>query len=331
MKPDSLSEQTHPSFALCHNCQAPTGGNFCQNCGQETHLHPASAREFLHEFVGHYVALEGKLLGTLGRLLFRPGLLTNEYVAGRRVRFVQPLRLYLTLSVLFFALLKFTHGGAIQFNDDAKPDSAPAAQVAPAEAEAKAGVEGEQRHKPAARAASAPGHAAPAAEKVAADGDVDDDIDDADIARWIDKVPGLTKRWQHFEHLSSAEKSKVIGDGFYHYAPYALFLMMPVFALYLKLLYLGSGKRYGEHLLFALHSNAFAFIMLGAMMLIDHGGLKFLLWLWLLAYLPWAMRRVYQRGRRATAWRWLALMTVYTVTIGIGLLLAMGVGILTAH
>ena len=327
MKPDSLSEQTHPSFALCHNCQAPTGGNFCQNCGQETHLHPASAREFLHEFVGHYVALEGKLLGTLWRLLFRPGLLTNEYVAGRRVRFVQPLRLYLTLSVLFFALLKFTHGGTIQFNDDAKQDSAPAAQVAQADAKA----EGEQRRKPAARAASAPGQAAPAAEKAAAGGDVDGDIDDADIARWADRVPGLTKQWQHFEHLSGAEKSKVIGDGFYHYAPYALFLMMPVFALYLKLLYLGSGKRYGEHLLFALHSNAFAFIMLGAMILIDQGGVKFLLWLWLLAYLPWAMRRVYQRGRRATAWRWLALMTVYTVTIGVGLLLSMGVGILTAH
>ncbi|SFM86529.1 DUF3667 domain-containing protein [Rugamonas rubra] len=315
MKPDSLSEQTHPSFAPCHNCQAPTGGNFCQNCGQETHLHPASAREFLHEFVGHYVALEGKLLGTLWRLLFRPGLLTNEYVAGRRVRFVQPLRLYLTLSVLFFALLKFTHGGTIQLDDDAKPTAELAAPAA-----------AEERHKPAAPAAK---NEQVGEEQVG--GRVDGDIDDADIARWADRVPGLTKRWQHFEHLSSAEKSKVIGDGFYHYAPYALFLMMPVFALYLKLLYLGSGKRYGEHLLFALHSNAFAFIMLGAMTLIGHGGVKFLLWLWLLAYLPWAMRRVYQRGRRATAWRWLALMTVYTVTIGIGLLLSMGVGILTAH
>ncbi|WGG50959.1 DUF3667 domain-containing protein [Rugamonas sp. DEMB1] len=312
MKPDSLSEQTHPSFALCHNCQAPTGGNFCQNCGQETHLHPASAREFLHEFVGHYVALEGKLLGTLWRLLFRPGLLTSEYVAGRRVRFVQPLRLYLTLSVLFFALLKFTHGGAIQFNDDAKP----AAELA---APAAAG----ERHKPAAKKEQV--------DEEQVGGQVDGDIDDADIARWADRVPGLTKRWQHFEHMSGAEKSKVIGDGFYHYAPYALFLMMPVFALYLKLLYLGSGKRYGEHLLFALHSNAFAFIMLGAMTLIEHDGVEFLLWLWLLAYLPWAMRRVYRRGRRATAWRWLALMTVYTVTIGIGLLLSMGVGILTAH
>ncbi|MBJ7314033.1 DUF3667 domain-containing protein [Rugamonas sp. CCM 8940] len=324
MKPDSPHEQAHPAPVFCHNCQAPTSGNYCQNCGQETHLHPASAREFLHEFVGHYVALEGKLLGTLGRLLFRPGLLTNEYVAGRRVRFVQPLRLYLTLSVLFFALLKFTHGGTIQFQGDAEP----------AIAQTAAAAKGGDQPAP---AAGAPEHAAPAArqaqasEKIEKSGDFDGDIDDATIARWTAKVPGLSKRWQHFEHLSGAEKSKVFGDSFYHFAPYAIFLMMPIFALYLKLLYLGSGKRYGEHLLFALHSNAFAFIALGAMFLIDHGGVNFLLWLWLLAYLPWAMRRVYLRGRRATAWRWLVLMAVYMVTMGIGLLLSMGAGILTAH
>ncbi|UUZ52454.1 hypothetical protein LP419_23575 [Massilia sp. H-1] len=49
--------------------------------------------------------------------------------------------------------------------------------------------------------------------------------------------------------------------------PYAMFCLMPLFALYLKLLYLGSGRRYGEHLLFALHSNAFAFAMFGLMIM----------------------------------------------------------------
>lgn len=320
MKPDSLSEQTHPSFALCHNCQAPTGGNFCQNCGQETHLHPASAREFLHEFVGHYVALEGKLLGTLGRLLFRPGLLTKEYVAGRRVRFVQPLRLYLTLSVLFFALLKFTH--SVELPVDPKQVAEQAVEAQEKEQEkADKRLRREQRH---------------AGSTVAKGGNADIEVDNDAIEKWIAGVPllnssSLKKQWQHFEHLPAAEQSKVFSDGFYHYAPYAMFLMMPIFAFYLKLLYLGSGKRYGEHLLFALHSNAFAFIMLGAIFLIDHGGVNFLLWLWLLGYLPWAMRRVYQRGRRATAWRWLALMSVYALTMGVGLLFTMGAGIMTAH
>lgn len=59
-------------------------------------------REFLHEFIGHYVALEGPLWRSLWALLFQPGRLTLEYFAGRRRRFVQPLRLYLSLSFLFF-------------------------------------------------------------------------------------------------------------------------------------------------------------------------------------------------------------------------------------
>ncbi|MGK5036920.1 DUF3667 domain-containing protein [Janthinobacterium sp. LB3P118] len=43
-------------------------------------------------------------------LLFRPGALSNEYIAGRRVRYVEPLRVYLTFSILFFAILKFGSG-----------------------------------------------------------------------------------------------------------------------------------------------------------------------------------------------------------------------------
>jgi hypothetical protein len=82
-------------------------GNFCQQCGQETVLHPPSTGEFVHEFIGHYVALEGKLWKTLKLLILRPGKLTLQYLAGRRVRYIQPLRVYLTFSLIFFALFKF--------------------------------------------------------------------------------------------------------------------------------------------------------------------------------------------------------------------------------
>src|SRR6478672_7835883 len=105
-----MTEHTAPSH--CHNCGAATKGNFCADCGQETTLHVASAREFLHEFIGHYVALEGKLWKSLALLLFRPGRLTLEYIKGRRVRYVQPLRLYLTFSLIFFAVMKYSgHDG----------------------------------------------------------------------------------------------------------------------------------------------------------------------------------------------------------------------------
>lgn len=307
MKPDSLASPSHAAPLLCLNCNAVASGNFCQNCGQETHLHNASAREFLHEFIGHYVALEGKLWGTLGRLLFRPGALTNEYVAGRRVRFVQPLRLYLTLSILFFALLKLGNSVNIPVIDDAPP--------------AASAAHGAQDTRGAAKTAQA-GAAGEA-------GSDDIQIDNTTIEVWLKRFPTLHHQWELFEKLPAAEKSKVFSNGFHHFAPYAMFCLMPIFALYLKILFLGSGRRYGEHLLFALHTNAFAFVMFGAIMLAENGLLTFVLWLWLLGYLPWAMRRVYQRSRAGTLWRWLLLMAVYSLTMGLGFMLAAGAGILS--
>jgi len=290
--------------SVCPNCDSAASGNYCQHCGQETHLHPASAREFLHEFVGHYVAAENKLWGTLTRLLFRPGALTNEYIRGRRVRFVQPLRLYLTLSVLFFALLKLTNGFEMK-------DNTAATKAVTQEMRKDAGkvpMRPELHNK-----------------------DAGDAADDADANEFYDLVPAaLVPRWKNFEHLPREKKSDVFMEGFYHYAPTAMFIMLPLFALYLKILYLGSGRRYGDHLLFSLHANAFAFAVFSAMLLLNFGFARFVLWLWVIGYLPWAMKRVYLKGRFGTTWRWLVLMLAYSITMGFGFMGAVAAGILTA-
>ena len=97
----------------CRNCGTQAPLKFCPACGQETTLHPPTLGEFLHEFVGHYVALEGTLWRTLGLLICRPGRLTREYLDGRRRRYVLPLRLYLTASFLFFLVLKLVAAGQI--------------------------------------------------------------------------------------------------------------------------------------------------------------------------------------------------------------------------
>ena len=94
-----------PVASACRNCGAATGGRFCPECGQETAPHPPTAGEFLHEFVGHHIALEGALWKTL-RMLVRPGALTLEYLAGRKRRYVLPLRLYFTVSLVFFLATK---------------------------------------------------------------------------------------------------------------------------------------------------------------------------------------------------------------------------------
>jgi hypothetical protein len=273
--------------SACANCAVPVSGNFCPACGQETTLHVPSAREFLHEFIGHYVALEGKLWNTLGRLLFKPGRLTCEYLAGRRVRYVQPLRLYLTLSIIFFALFKFFGQEATSIYRSDKP---------PVVAHAAGAATGPE----------VPNHTAAAANNK-----------NNEVSRWLAGIsPKLGEKADKFWALSDTEKEHRFKSAFFGYAPYAMFCLMPVFAFYLKLLYLGSGRRYGEHLLFALHSNAFAFLML--ILLWVTPALPLLhpaLGLWLVFYLPTAMRRVYGGTRLATGGRWLVLLTLHALSI----------------
>lgn len=307
MKLDSADP--HEAPANCRNCGAATSGNYCQNCGQETRLHAPSFGEFVHEFVGHYVALEGRLWGTFGRLMFRPGALTNEYLAGRRKRYVEPLRLYLSLSILFFALLKFSGLEPVRL-DDAPPAAVAAAQ-------------------------GAKNHAEGIRQDIIAQGAVTDkatgktlELDDTIRA----KYPALAKQVDHFEALSPVQKTRAMTDGFFRYGPYAMFALMPLFALYLKLLYLGSGRRYGEHMLFALHTSSFAFVLFAVIMLLDvYSFAKLVLICWLIGYLPWAMRRVYGSGRFATFARWLALMALHGVSLGVAILAAVAAGAATAH
>ena len=131
--------------------------------------------------------------------------------------------------------------------------------------------------------------------------------------------------------LEAKPRDGKLTAAFFSYVPYALFCLMPLFALYLKLLYLGSGRRYGEHLLFALHANGFAFAVLGVLILIspfDLGFISFLLHAWMVLYLPKAMGRVYGGSRAMTGLRWAVLTVLHTLSIGVALIATVGVAIL---
>src|SRR5258708_19565956 len=92
---------------ICRNCGAVAPGEFCAACGQETRVKLPTARVFLREATGRYVALDGRLWRTLGALMFRPGFLTREYLLGRRRRYVRPARLFLLLPLALFAPIRF--------------------------------------------------------------------------------------------------------------------------------------------------------------------------------------------------------------------------------
>lgn len=89
----------------CPNCGAELHGRFCANCGQRTTELKPTLHELLHEAVHEFAHVDGKILRTIGLLLFRPGQLTKEFFEGKRARSVTPLRLYLLASVLFFGVV----------------------------------------------------------------------------------------------------------------------------------------------------------------------------------------------------------------------------------
>ena len=87
--------------ARCHNCGTALAGPFCHACGQLDGPLDVPAREIARGAVGDAFAWDGRFWGTVRLLLARPGFLSAEWAAGRRVRYVAPLRLYVIATLLF--------------------------------------------------------------------------------------------------------------------------------------------------------------------------------------------------------------------------------------
>ncbi|HEX2329859.1 MAG TPA: DUF3667 domain-containing protein [Candidatus Angelobacter sp.] len=98
---------------VCAGCGSQLNGPFCSHCGERAlGHHEFSVWHFIsHHFLHELSHVDGKIARTLRYLFFRPGFLTEEYFAGRRLTYVNPVRLMLT-AVIAFALLVHSSGFA---------------------------------------------------------------------------------------------------------------------------------------------------------------------------------------------------------------------------
>ena len=276
-----MSATTHePGGEACRNCGAAAvsqqpPARYCGQCGQETALHPPTLGEFVHEFVGHYVALEGALWRTLALLLLQPGRLTREYFAGRRRRYVLPLRLYLSCSFLFFLIVKLMPAAPVPL----KPGA-----MTPAQAIAQDGV------------------------LVDEEGDFAECLKPgADCGAVRSAIARAAQRWKHDPQAADHFKSRFVAT-----VPYAVFLMLPVFAAIVMLAYRGRRMRYGEHVVFSLHMHSFWFLAALAIWLLPDAaadGVQLLA----LGYGVWALRAVYGGRWPATVARAILISALYAL------------------
>jgi hypothetical protein len=114
----------------CKNCDAVLCGRYCANCGQRADVHVPSTRELLGEALEGLTHSDSRLWRTLLSLWFRPGVLTEEFLAGRRASSLPPFRLYLIISVVFFLIVAASQTSDQEFIHFS-PDDAPAAANAP--------------------------------------------------------------------------------------------------------------------------------------------------------------------------------------------------------
>ena len=86
----------------CQNCSHNFEGEYCSNCGQRDVNLERPIGELLRELVWETFDVDGRVWRTLRTMFRHPGMLTSEYLAGRRRHYTSPLRLYLVVSVAFF-------------------------------------------------------------------------------------------------------------------------------------------------------------------------------------------------------------------------------------
>ena len=97
----------------CADCGHESPSRFCPQCGQRQDVHHRDLTALVRDFFGDVFTFDSRVFVSLRWLLSRPGWLTLEYIAGRRTRYVSPLRLYLFFSIVFFLLLSLTSGTVI--------------------------------------------------------------------------------------------------------------------------------------------------------------------------------------------------------------------------
>ena len=88
----------------CANCGAPVTGRYCSECGQAARLPSMTLGRFIRDTTHELTNWDGKVPSTLRTLFTKPGLLTVDLLAGRRARWLTPLRIYLICSLTFFAV-----------------------------------------------------------------------------------------------------------------------------------------------------------------------------------------------------------------------------------
>jgi hypothetical protein len=274
----------------CENCGAELQGHWCAHCGQPAIDYRRSFRHVIADLLDEFLNWDSKFFATIALLIFKPWRLTNEFLTGKRVRYANPLRLYLLASILFFFAVNYGARG-LKF----EPGKIGPKDRAELEAELKKGdlppVAKEQLEALLRESPSAPGSStatnapspppmalspspAPSASANAASPQPSSSANQQkkEYGKIGDRpfmVFDEAKSTTPFERWIEARAKEKMGEKgtkmglfistLFSNLPYMMLCCIPLFAFVLKILYVRRHILYIDHLIYALHIHTFAY------------------------------------------------------------------------
>src|SRR5215471_16625172 len=302
----------------CENCDTELQGHWCAHCGQPAIDYRRSFRHVIADLLDEFLNWDSKFFATIALLIFKPWRLTNEFLAGKRVRHVNPLRLYLLASILFFFAVNFGAKG-IRF-DPSKLDSNDRAELEadlkntdlPPEAREKLqALLQESSPSPAPSPVTSPSPPPPS-------GQTDQQKKEyGKIGERPFMVFDDAKSTTPFERWIEARAKEKMGEKgtkmglfistLFSNLPYMMLCCIPLFAFVLKALYIRRRIFYIDHLIYALHIHSFFYTAIMLIVLATIGLNRFasgpvtgwmiaLLWIAFVTQIFLSIRYVYRQG-----------------------------------
>ncbi|MBX2944764.1 MAG: DUF3667 domain-containing protein [Cyclobacteriaceae bacterium] len=282
----------------CLNCGAPLTGKFCSQCGQKDLPRRQAVGDLSLNFISSFFSFESKFFKTFGSLLLKPGILIREYNEGKRERYYHPARMYVFLSFLFFLVftlipdkekIDLTEDGRKLSKEETKTVLDTLNNIPWEKYEPKTFAE----------------------------------YDSIQNTKPIEKRDGKFERYYQKKIITLRQQRgwkyndiwKNFGKSMQDNIPKMIFLLLPVFALILKLLYIRRDFYYSEHLVFTVFFYDFLFLagIFGLLFSLVSWleWINFFIFLYVNFYLYKAMRRVYGQSRFKTILKFFSVIWIF--------------------
>lgn len=315
----------------CLNCGNLVDDRFCPHCGQENlEIHDSALHLVIH-YVQDMFHYDGKFWHTLKILFRKPGQVAVEYMEGKRSHNLDPLRFYVFASTVFFLFL-FYMVNSDKWNASTEPKDNYRKRIYNLEQERKY-LEGSPdttyidlvKKDVKEKFDSLRGTQKDSTEGLELDMDIPslgDSTSNGWLLNWLNKRANEKNKELTEKHEGDANRilADIMSEAF-HKLPQLLFLSLPFFAFFLKLLYFRSKRRnYVDHFIFSVYFYAYLFVIMSIILVINYfaiasrnelllilvSSLNAILTIYIFIYLMLAMKRFYND-------RWRYLMPRYFI------------------